>query len=253
MKLAAIYNVFDGEELLEQSINSIKECVDYIIVVYQTTSNFGVFNPDVEDTVINLYKKGLINEYISYKTSPIGPQMNELNKKNIGLEKVKSLGYTHFMTMDCDEFYFKEEFNKAKEFIKTKDIDTSVCWIQNYHKIPEYRVIGLSEPYKVPFINKIYDNTQLVLGGEYFVSQIDPTRIVNTYHNPHLFDKKDILMHHYTTIRKDIRKKYESWTCRLNYKNDGVIDERANKIITYNIDTDEPKCEIVPNYFKIKI
>ena len=36
------------------------------------------------------------------------------------------------------------------------------------------------------------------------------------------------MMHHYTTIRKDIRKKYESWTCRLNYINDGVIDDQTD-------------------------
>ena len=33
MNLAAIYNVFDAEELLEHSIKSIKNCVDYILVV----------------------------------------------------------------------------------------------------------------------------------------------------------------------------------------------------------------------------
>ena len=252
MKLAAIYNVFDGEELLEYSINSIKNCVDYIIVVYQTHSNFGVLNPDVEDTILGLHKKGLIDEYVFYNTPQKGPQINELTKKNIGLERVKDLGCTHFITMDCDEFYFEEEFNKAKEFIEVKDIDTSVCWIQNYHKNPEYRVIGLSEPFKVPFINKIYDNSRLILGGKYFTDRIDPTRIINVYHNPHLFDKENILMHHYTTIRKDIRRKYESWTCRLNYANDGVIDKRAEKILNYNIDTDEPRCEVVNNFFNIQ-
>ena len=201
---------------------------------------------------MSLHKKGLIDEYIHYKTPPQSPQFNELTKKNNGLEKVKQLGYTHFLTVDCDEFYFENEFNEAKEFIKKEDIDTSVCWIQNYHKVPEYRVVGLSEPFKVPFINKIYSDTQLNLGASYFTPQVDPTRIVNTYHRPHLFNKEKIMMHHYTTIRKDIRKKYESWTCRLNYVNDGVIDERASQVLNYNIDTDEPHCEVVNNFFNIK-
>ena len=39
-KLAAIYNVFDGEENLQSSIDSIRKNVDIIIVVQQQVSNF---------------------------------------------------------------------------------------------------------------------------------------------------------------------------------------------------------------------
>jgi hypothetical protein len=41
MRLGISYNVFDGEELLESSIKLIRDNVDFISVVYQTTSNFG--------------------------------------------------------------------------------------------------------------------------------------------------------------------------------------------------------------------
>jgi hypothetical protein len=40
-KLGAAYNVFDGEELLLRSIESIRPVVQFVAVVYQTTSNFG--------------------------------------------------------------------------------------------------------------------------------------------------------------------------------------------------------------------
>ncbi len=40
-KLGAAYNVFDGEELLWRSIESIRPVVQFVVVVYQTTSNFG--------------------------------------------------------------------------------------------------------------------------------------------------------------------------------------------------------------------
>jgi hypothetical protein len=43
-KLAAIYSVFDGEELLEQSILSIREHVDVVIAISQKQSNFGEQN-----------------------------------------------------------------------------------------------------------------------------------------------------------------------------------------------------------------
>jgi|688.fasta_scaffold734555_2 hypothetical protein len=253
MKLIAVYSVFDGEELLEHSINSIRNCVDYILVIYQKESNFGIISDTVEPKVIELKNKGLIDEIMFFKTIKQNPLINEITKRNLGVERAKELGFTHFLTVDCDEFYFKSDFEKAKNFIKNNDIDTSVCWVQNYHKKPEYKIVGLSEPFKVPFINKLYPNTQLILGGQYFTDMVDPTRITNTKNKNYFFDKETIMMHHYTTIRKDIRKKYESWTCRLNYKNDNVIDEKANKIINYNIETDEPKCELVENYFNIKL
>ena len=253
MRLIAIYSVFDGEELLEYSIKSIKNCVDYVLVIYQTESNFGVLSESVEPKVVELKNKGLIDELIHFKTIKQNALLNEISKRNLGVERAKELGFTHFLTMDCDEFYFEEEFKMVKKFIIDNDIDTSVCWIQNYHKVPEYKVIGLSEPFKVPLINKLYPNTELILGGEYFTDMVDPTRITNTKNNYHFFNKEVIMMHHYTTIRKDIRKKYESWTCRLNYRDDGVIDEKANKVLHYNIKNDEPECEIDENYFNIKI
>ena len=46
MKLAAIYNVFDAEELLPYSIQSIKHMVDEIVIVYQTVSNCGNKHPN---------------------------------------------------------------------------------------------------------------------------------------------------------------------------------------------------------------
>jgi hypothetical protein len=253
MKLIAIYSVFDGEELLEYSIKSIRSSVDYVLVIYQKVSNFGVVNNDVENEVLQLKGEGLIDEIMYFKTIKQNPLLNEITKRNIGVERAKELGFTHFLTVDCDEFYFQKDFEEAKNFIIKENIDSSVCWVQNYHKIPEYKIIGLSEPFKVPFINKLYPHTQLILGGPYFTDMVDPTRITSTKDKSYFFDKEVIMMHHYTTIRKDIRKKYESWTCRLNYENDGVIDERANKVLNYNIETDEPKCELVENYFNIKI
>ena len=46
MKLAAIYNVWDGVELLRGSMESVKDGVDLFIIVYQNVSNIGeVFHP----------------------------------------------------------------------------------------------------------------------------------------------------------------------------------------------------------------
>lgn len=39
-KVGAAYNVFDGTELLEASIRSIRPLVSYVVVVYQTSKAF---------------------------------------------------------------------------------------------------------------------------------------------------------------------------------------------------------------------
>ena len=41
MKLGISYNLFDGEELLESSIKSVRNEAFHINVVYQTTSYYG--------------------------------------------------------------------------------------------------------------------------------------------------------------------------------------------------------------------
>ena len=50
MKLGVSYNLFDGEELLENSIKCIRDSVDHISVVYQSTSNFGEKSTDPSGT-----------------------------------------------------------------------------------------------------------------------------------------------------------------------------------------------------------
>ncbi len=55
----ASYNVFDSEELLEMSIRSISLSCQYIVVVYQTTSNFGCpCSPDLVPLLHRLVATG---------------------------------------------------------------------------------------------------------------------------------------------------------------------------------------------------
>ena len=65
--LGVAYNVFDAEELLEYSINSIREFADYVVVVAQETSNYGNTNPNLRITLDTLKNKGLIDLIHWYK------------------------------------------------------------------------------------------------------------------------------------------------------------------------------------------
>ena len=55
MKLGVAYNIFDGEEMLIHSLRNLRPMVDYVCVVYQTTSNFGNKNTNLEK-VLKSYK-----------------------------------------------------------------------------------------------------------------------------------------------------------------------------------------------------
>ena len=67
MKLGACYNVFDGEELLESSILSIKDNVDYVVVVYQSISNFGQqCDKGLVPLLKRLKNEGLVHELVHY-------------------------------------------------------------------------------------------------------------------------------------------------------------------------------------------
>ena len=67
MKLGACYNVFDGEELLEASILSIRDSVDFIVIVYQTVSNFGYScDKGLLPLLEGLLRKGLVQELVHY-------------------------------------------------------------------------------------------------------------------------------------------------------------------------------------------
>ena len=56
MKLGISYNLFDGEELLEYSINSVRDSCDHINVVYQKISNWGEpCSKDLEDILHDLH------------------------------------------------------------------------------------------------------------------------------------------------------------------------------------------------------
>jgi len=67
MKLAAIYNVWDGLELLPHSLRSIRSQVDCIIVVWQGRSNWGEYDSRVGWAVEALGAEGLIDHAASGK------------------------------------------------------------------------------------------------------------------------------------------------------------------------------------------
>ena len=213
LKFGVSYSVFNGFELLESSILSIRESVDYVNIVYQTKSWYGDdASPELLPTIIKLKEKGLVDEIILYEGS------SEIEKRNIGLKAAYKAGVKYFMTMDCDEFFIKEEVERAKqEIIRHRYTNTYVPVVE-YHIKPEYR--SLKPTICIPFFAKLYWFSKIKKPGYTNPCIVDPTRPVNIFSIKFLniyllrFDRVFVFtffnMHHMTTIRKDYYSKFKN-------------------------------------------
>ncbi len=216
-KWGVSYCVFDGEELLESSIRSIRDSVDYINIVYSSTSySYNHINQNIEQVVSSLKEKGLVDEIIEYKPNKkYNLQKNEITKRNIGLKYAKKAGVNYFMTMDTDEFYIKEELDKAQEFIIENNITHSFCPIINYGLTPFQRSKEIAQ-YSVPFFFKVTKRNFLKNEKKKRICISDPTRNSSYYLFARYFYLNNITMHHMSYIRKDLIKKLESSTANFN-------------------------------------
>jgi len=222
-RLAAIYNVWDGEELIRGSIDCIKDYVDKIIIVWQDVSNFG----EAYDPMPNLkFPFEIDKKVIHYRYEPtfgIGGAQNEVKKRNIGLEIAYNYDCTHFFHIDVDEYY--QDFKSLKaEYFNSGKIG-SACRIYTYFKKPTWRLENM-DGYYVPFIHELEEGTRA--GNSSYPLYCDPTRTV-TYSEQCFVD--DILvmsqpMHHYSWIRKDIgRKARNSSASPYGNKLKGLLDD----------------------------
>lgn len=256
MKLGVSYNLFDGEELLEFSITNIRPCVQYISVVYQDISNLGNHsNSQIIMFLESLKLKGLIDDIIKYEPNlSLKGHGNEVIKRNIGLESCQRNGCTHFMSMDCDEFYGAKELEHIKSLLS--GYDSSACQMQTYYKTSEW-AIHPPETYYVPLIYKI-DERRFNLNVRWPITA-DPTRRLDPK-NMKVFTRNEIEMHHMSYVRKNIRAKLNNSSANGNWKN------RIESLAAYHDNwTPLQKAQFagseerfydvkqVPNYFGINI
>jgi hypothetical protein len=241
MKLAAIYNLWDGEELLRGSVKCIEDHVDAIIIVYQSISNFGeVYCPlsslrDLEHCY-----------FVKFAPEEGSGFANEKRKRNLGITVAKGLECTHFIAMDCDEYY--PNFGAAKQLYIDSGKEGSVCKMMTYFKDP---TLCFENPdnYYVPFIHKLNPNTETGLPGYPFY--VDPTRAINTTDVIEL----PILMHHFSWVRKDIKKKIRNSSAKNNIACSNLEADYFNPNVKegYFVKDFGQKLMRVPNVFSINI
>jgi len=236
MKLGISYNMFDGYELLESSVTAMKPMVDHISVVFQETSNNGKTTIDGE-IILKLLKRlesdGLIDSIIKFNpNSSKTVHQNEIDKRQTGYNKAKEAGCTHYLSMDVDEFFIEDEFNKAKSIIEDGGYDGAVVDYVNYYGDFNHQIPYDSKSF-VPFIYKI-DGDRRFQHGNVLTNQFlcDPTRQLRS-NKVVKFKPSDIMMHHMSYVRNGgsgMRMKLENSSARLNLINGGdwVIDKMVD-------------------------
>lgn len=247
MRLAAIYNLFDGIELLKYSINSIKSSIDEFIFVYQTTSNFGEKYDPYPEILETLKETGIKNHLFVYFEPTIkAGQKNETQKRQLGIDYAKQLNCTHFIQMDCDECY--KDFGKAKELYINSGFNGSVCKIYTYFKKPKLRFEN-PDGYFVPFIHKLNENT--VTGSSKYPFYCDKTRQINEENIIEL----PVFMHHFSWIRSNIGMKARNSSANVNILRGDLLEYYHNSDTgagSYIKDYEQKLIE-VDNYFNIEI
>ena len=289
MKLGACYNVFDGEELLESSILSIKDNVDYVVVVYQSISNFGQqCDKGLVPLLKRLKNEGLVHELVHYSPRKFSKEekkelvssratgtdlggaraeevadtfFNEQTKREIGRTACKDAGCTYFMSMDTDEFYLKGQLESVKKLVAERGYEGVLCKMRYFYKYPQVELLPRDEMNYVAVMYQIRDDMPFKFGSPY-PYLIDPTRKVDGLRLLYACERDVLEMYHYSFVRKNIRSKL------INVSNRGNYHQNLHEFMEYfaKWKPQDPvrhphpyfgelykNTKIVPNYFKINI
>jgi hypothetical protein len=249
MKLAALYSVYNGLELLEKSIEQIYDHVFFVIICYQTTSNVGEVDLSVAEKLFPLHK----NKVFLMKFEPdlsLSTKQNERNKHNLMLRAAKLAECTHFFMSACDHFYDTNEFLKAKKRCEKYNLDTTYTKMFTYYKNPTWQITPI-EDYYMPFICKLYPHTEFV-SNKKSPLLVDPSLILNSNSTCIVLD---LMMHHYSMIRTDIQSKFNNAAAGVRWtkeQRERFLTEYENYTLEENKGIEyfkSRKVIEVPNYF----
>lgn len=220
-KFSVSYNVFDGVELLEDSINHIRSVVDHISIVFQTRSYWGneLTSKEIE-IVQDLYDRKLVDDlYMFENDNTIAIHQNQLNKRNLGIELAKQAGCTHFMTVDCDEFYVTSEFQMLVDYHRENPEHVSYLPLIAYYKDTKYMINPVNYMDGDLYVSGFFPVKYNLIMNFPLNIKVDPTRKVGLQDLSllKLFRKFEIKMHHLSYVRADIFQKVNNAPSKLRY------------------------------------
>lgn len=242
--------VFDGSELLRFAVASIRKQVDFISVVYQTTSYFG--NPADPDLSTNVETADVDQIVHVNPDLSLHHKVNELNYRNLGLDLSIAAGCTHHISADVDEFYLPDQLEYAKSVMG--DSQYSMAPLANYYKDPRFLIMP-DQKQLVTFIHPVGNRYEY---NKSFPFKIEITRRFVDGENYRLFSKEEVMIHHMSYVRKDIRRKLMNSDNGRLYKK---MDEFAEGFDKYQLgdrlcivpDFKNRKTVLVENIFGITL
>lgn len=247
MKLCGIYIVWDDWDWLELNLKNSFKWIDEIIVVWSEKSNFGEYSPRPE--IDEPFDKWI--RFIQFEPDLKNPaHHNETLKRNIGLDWARKTDCTHFLMMDADEFYTEEDIEKGKEEIGDKA--GLVCGLKCYFKSPTL-TIGMDTTL-VPFIHKLTPELKFGWNAAYPFAftgirreiRIDPTRQMNLSSG---VEWSNVVMHHYSWVRKNIRRKINNSTAKANLLKSTIVKDYIQSKDGYFCEFYKKSLEACPNIF----
>ena len=236
IKWGASYNVFDGIELLEASIDLIRPHVDFISVVYQTVSNLGnpVEDLQQEELLKSLVASKKVDKLIKYRPQfELGPHYNEVKKREIGAAASQQVGCHYHLSLDCDEFYLGNELQYVKQYYLDNQLEGGYCQMLTYYKSTKY-ILDPPEDYGVPLFFDISRGQNYVWNAPAPIL-CDPTRKMPVERSK-IFDRSEIQMHHLSGVRKNYRQKISNSSAVINYRNQ--VDELVEAYESFDFDRD---------------
>lgn len=254
-KIAACYTVFNGEELLQSSMQQIDGAVDLFVICYQEISNKGNKNVNLM-AVLNALKAQKPIIFIEFQPNfGVNTKENERIKHQLMLETARKNGSSHVLLAACDHFYDKNQFKNAVIRSIFDDFDVTFTSMFTYYKHPEWQLTP-KEDYYMPFIIKLHPSTKITRMKNY-PYRVDPSVQVNTIGKTGLFDEKECILHHYSMIRENLGMKLNNAAASIRW-NPEDIGRFTNEFLNYDIKENPGvsyfqgrKVKIVPNYFNI--
>lgn len=222
MRLGVAYNVFDGTELLLGSMRCVRPVADFICVVWQDRSNMNEALPVWAKEYLNPALEFADFEILFRPNGP-GGHINEIAKRNMGVQACVDAGCTHVMVMDADEYYDTAQLSAAFSLCCSGDYDSSACQMQTYYGNPEY-CMDPPENYYVPLIYKL-DGRRFSMSQPWPVLA-DPTRKMSPG-KIKIFERKEIEMHHFSYVRVDLGLKLRNSSAVGNFR------DRVGDIVGY--------------------
>lgn len=225
-------------EFLPKVIQCWKPFAEIILIHYQVVSNTGRKLPDQ-------YKKiSEGNKIRVLKFTPkaaSSPKVNETKKRNEGIAYLRKQGMKTFVSCDEDELYLYDELARAANIYYNGSYDCALVQMQTYYKEPTIRITP-PEKYFCPLFYDMRESTKFVYGnreGFWSIYKVDPSRKISPVKRPIIFQRHTIQMHHFSYVRRDIRRKLFNASSSVNYKN------RLEEIAEYHDNYNFPK----PAYF----